>query len=183
MDDRDPIRRMKNGEIGGLEVLVHRYQTRALRAAYLVTYDEELSEEIVQDTFVRIFSRIHHFDDSRPFEPYLMRSVVNAALNAVRRDRNSVSLDAEPALLENLFEQAASVEAQVEFGQLAQELLLALSRLSPRQRAAIVQRYYLELSEQEMAQAMDAAPGTIKWLLHAARTRLRELLGSERSAG
>ena len=183
MDDREPIRRMKEGEIGGLEVLVHRYQTKAMRAAFLVTRDETLSEDIVQDTFIRLFQRIRHFDDSRPFEPYLMRSVVNAALNAVRRDRNSVSLDADPGLLESLLEHAASVEAQVEFGQLAEELLLALSRLSPRQRAVVVQRYYLELSEQEMAQAMDAAPGTIKWLLHAARTRLRELLGSERSAG
>jgi RNA polymerase sigma-70 factor (ECF subfamily) len=59
--------------------------------------------------------------------------------------------------------------------------LAALSRLPPRQRAAIVQRYYLELSEQEMAQALDAPQGTVKWLLHAARLRLRELLGSGRS--
>ena len=46
----------------------------------------------------------------------------------------------------------------------------------------IVQRYYLEMSEAEMAQKLDVAPGTIKWLLHTARRRLRELLGSERSA-
>lgn len=183
MDDRESIRRMRDGEIGGLEVLVHRYQTRAIRAAFLVTHDQALAEDVVQDTFVRLFQRIGHFDVSRPFEPYLMRSVVNAALNAVRRDRNSVSLDADPSSVDDLLEQAASVEAQVEFGQLARALLEALSELSPRQRAAIVQRYYLELSEQEMAQAMQAPPGTIKWLLHAARARLRQLLGSERSAG
>jgi RNA polymerase sigma-70 factor (ECF subfamily) len=183
MDDRESIRRMKEGDIGGLEVLVHRHQARAIRAAYLVTHDQALAEDVVQDTFVRLYHRIRHFDDGRPFEPYLLRSVVNAALNAVRRDRNSISLDADPASLEDMLEHAASVEAQVEFGQLAGELLLALSRLSPRQRVAIVQRYYLELSEQEMAQAMEAAPGTIKWLLHAARARLRQLLGSQRSAG
>lgn len=182
MDDRESIHRIKDGDIGGLEMLVRRYQVKAVRAAYLVTHDEALSEDIVQETFVRLYQRIHHFDGSRPFEPYLMRSVVNAALNAIRRDHKSISMDADPVLLENLLERATSVEAQVEFSQLATDLMLSLSKLSPRQRAVIVQRYYLELSEQEMAQALNTAPGTIKWLLHAARTRLRELLGSERSS-
>jgi len=181
MDDRSAIGRIKDGEIGGLEMLVNAYQVKAVRAAFLVTHDESLAEDIVQETFIRLYHRIHHFDETRPFEPYLMRSVVNAALNAVRRDGKSVSLDADPTLLETLLEQAASVESQVEYAQLSREILHALSKLSARQRAAIVQRYYLEMSEQEMALALDAAPGTVKWLLHAARTRLRDLLNPERS--
>ncbi len=182
MDDSEAIDRIKNGEIGGLEILVGKYQVRAMRAAFLVTHDEALAEDIVQETFIRLYQRIRQFDESRPFKPYLMRSVVNAALNAMRRDGKSISLDADPALLETLLEEAASIETQVEFTQLSHEILHALSKLSPRQRAVIIQRYYLEMSEQEMAQALDAAPGTIKWLLHAARNRLRDLLGSERSA-
>ncbi len=182
MDDSEAIDRIKNGEIGGLEILVGKYQVRAMRAAFLVTHDEALAEDIVQETFILLYQRIRQFDESRPFKPYLMRSVVNAALNAMRRDGKSISLDADPALLETLLEEAASIETQVEFTQLSHEILHALSKLSPRQRAVIIQRYYLEMSEQEMAQALDAAPGTIKWLLHAARNRLRDLLGSERSA-
>jgi DNA-directed RNA polymerase specialized sigma24 family protein len=45
----------------------------------------------------------------------------------------------------------------------------------------VAQRYYLEMSENEMAQALGAPAGTVKWLLNAARTRLQVLLGSERS--
>ena len=182
MDDREAIRRMKNGEIGGLEILVNRYQVKAVRAAFLVVYDKALAEDIVQETFIRLYQRIHHFDETRPVEPYLMRSVVNAALNTTRRDGKSISLDADPALLESLLEGAISVETQVEFAQRSREILQALSKLPPRQRAVVVQRYYLEMSEQEMAQALDAAPGTVKWLLNAARSRLRDLLNSERSA-
>ena len=88
----------------------------------------------------------------------------------------------EAGELEALLSQAASVEDQVVLTQLKQEILVALAHLPPRQRAAVVQRYYLEMSEKEMSEALDAAPGTIKWLLHAARARLRALLGSERSA-
>lgn len=182
MDDREAVRLMKNGEISGLESLVKRYQVRAARAAFFVTHDEALSEDIVQETFIRLYQRIRQFEETRPFEPYLMRSVVHAAFNTVRQDKKVVSLDADPASVENLLAQAASVESQVEFAQLAGEILHVLSKLSPRQRAVIVQRYYLEMSEQEMAQALEVAPGTIKWLLNAARARLRDLLGSERSA-
>jgi RNA polymerase sigma-70 factor (ECF subfamily) len=181
MDDRHSIHRMKNGDIGGLETLVRRYQVKAVRAAFFVTHDRALSEDIVQDTFIRLFQRIRQFDDTRPFEPYLMRSVLNASLNAIRQDHMAIPLDDDPARLEVLLDQAASVEAQVESRQLATEVMQSLARLTPRQRAVIVQRYYLELSEQEMARELGAAPGTIKWLLHQARTRLRELLRSGRS--
>lgn len=182
MDDHEAIRRLKTGQIGGLEVLVNRYQVGAIRAAFLITHDQALAEDVVQETFIRLYQRIRHFDVTRPFKPYLMRSVVNASLNAIRRDAKLVSLEADTTSLEILLEHAASVESQVEYNQLSGEILQALSKLSPRHRAVIVQRYYLEMSEQEMAQALDTAPGTIKWLLNAARTRLRELLGPERSA-
>ncbi len=178
MDDRLAIQEMKNGEIGGLEALVSRYQVRALRAAFLVTYDQSLAEDVVQETFIRLYQRIRYFDETRPFGPYLMRSVVNAALNTVRRDKKATSLDADPDLLESLLTEAGSVESQVEFAELIDQISLALSKLSPRQRAVIVQRYYLGMSEREMALALAAPPGTIKWLLNAARTRLRGLLGS-----
>ena len=118
MDDREAIRRMKSGEIGGLEALVTRYQVRAARAAFFITHDEALAEDIVQETFIRLYQRIRQFDETRPFEPYLMRSVVHAALNAIRQDKRSISLDADFTGLENLLAQAASVELQAEFAEL-----------------------------------------------------------------
>jgi len=77
LDDDEAVRRMKSGDIGGLEILVRRHQVRAVRAAFLVTQDEPLAEDVVQDAFLHLHQRIHHFDDRRPLEPYLMRSVIN----------------------------------------------------------------------------------------------------------
>jgi RNA polymerase sigma-70 factor (ECF subfamily) len=184
MDDLQAIRRLKRGEIGGLEELVARYQANAVETAYLITQDGALAEDVVQDVFVRIFQRIRRFDENRSFRPYLMRSVINAALDAVEKEAKWVHniLDEDTDELEQMISQAASVEDQVEFAQLKRGIQKALSHLPARQRAAIVQRYFLEMSEKEMADALEAAPGTIKWLLNAARTRLRALLGSERSA-
>jgi RNA polymerase sigma-70 factor, ECF subfamily len=181
MDDEQAVRCLKRGDMDGLEALVLRYQLKAGRVAFLVTHDEALAQDVVQETFISIYRRIGQFDETRPFEPYFMRSVVNAALNATR-GRKSLSLESDPAGFEELLAQAASVESEVEFAQVKRDIFSALAQLSPRQRAVIVQRYYLEMSEKEMAESLQAAPGTVKWLLNAARARLRGLLGGERSA-
>ena len=184
LDDLQAIRRLKSGDIGGMELLIACYQARAVRTAYLITHDEPMAEDVVQDVFVRFYERVRHFDERRPFEPYFLRCVVNAALNAVEKEsRTTPVLDEEFDLcaLERLFSLAVSVEAQAEFAELKGEIRQALSALSPRQRAVVVQRYYLEMSEKEMTAALDIAPGTVKWLLSAARDRLRILLGRERS--
>jgi RNA polymerase sigma-70 factor (ECF subfamily) len=181
MDDVQAIRRLKRGEIGALETLVLRYQQKAIRTAFLITHDETLAEDVVQETFVRIYQRIHHFDPSRPFEPYLLRSVVNAALNVTQYAGRHLSLEGDLEQVEGLLSQAASVESDVEYTQLKQRIIAALARLEPRQRAAVIQRYYLDMSEKEMAAALDAPPGTVKWILNAARTKLRNLLDSEGS--
>jgi RNA polymerase sigma-70 factor, ECF subfamily len=184
MDDLQAIRRLKKGDMSGLEWLIACYQAKAVRTAYLVTHNEPMAEDVVQEAFVRFYERAHQFDERRPFEPYFLRCVVNAALNAIEKEcRSSASLDddTDPNTLERLLARAVSVEEQVEFSQRKREILQALGALSPRQRVVAVQRYYLEMSEAEMTQALAIAPGTVKWLLNAARTRLRTLLSSDRS--
>jgi len=183
MNDQQAISRLKNGDIGGLEYLVSKYQEKALRTAYLITHNRQLSEDVVQETFVRMYQRIRSFDDQRPFEPYLMRSVVNTAINQAEKNLNFVNLDEQITVIDvgNLLEAAGNCEDAVQEVQKKQAILAALKALPPRQRAVIVQRYYLEMSEKEMSEVQSTPPGTIKWLLNSARKRLRTLLGSERS--
>jgi RNA polymerase sigma-70 factor (ECF subfamily) len=181
MEDLQAIRRLKGGDMGGLECLIARHQGKALRTAFLIAQNEPMAEDVVQDAFVRFYQRANYFDEARPFEPYFMRSVINAALNCLEREKKGRSFsEVDLSELENLLEKAASVEEQVEFNTLKWQIAEVLAELSPRQRAVIVQRYYLEMSEKEMSAALDAPPGTVKWLLNVARARLRVLLGSER---
>ena len=184
MREQDAILRLKNGDLSGLETLIANHQTKALRVAYLIVQDEFLAEDIVQDTFLRIYKNIHRFDLASPFEPYLLRSVTNTALNALKQRSKEVPLDNNDQIeaISFLLSQAATVESQVEYADLKRQIANAIARLSPRQRAVIVQRYYLGMNEKEMASALDISPGTIKWLLNAGRKRLRNLLDPQRSA-
>ncbi len=183
MDDLEAIRRLKDGDIGGLEILVARHQRKAIQTAFLITHDEQLAEDVAQETFVRIYQRIRQFDETRPFAPYLLRSVINAALNVSEKTARWIQLGNTEEIdsVAELLDEAISTEEIVERARLKVEVAAALKSLPPRQRAAIVQRYYLGMSEKEMAESLLAAPGTVKWLLNNARLRLRRLLGAERS--
>lgn len=178
-DEYTAIEKLKQGDWSALETLVRLHQAKALRVAFLITQDSAMAEDVVAETFLHVATHLEYFDQRRPFEPYLLRSVANAALKAAQARARQLSLDGNPAVVEALFEQARSVESQVEALELARQVNDALQQLSPRQRLAIVQRYYLEMSEAEMSQSFGVAPGTIKWLLNAARARLRALLGSD----
>jgi RNA polymerase sigma-70 factor (ECF subfamily) len=177
MDEQQAIQRLKDGDISGLEFLVNCHQVKAVRTAYLITRDLGLAEDVVQDSFLQAYHSIRGFDSTRSFEPWFMRSVVNASVKVMQRSARQVETgdDAEK-LLSQLAGQVESVESQVESIEVQNQIWDAMQKLSPRQRAVIVQRYFLEMNEAEMAKESGTAAGTVKWMLNAARERLRSLL-------
>jgi RNA polymerase sigma-70 factor (ECF subfamily) len=176
-DEEDAIRRLKRGEVSGLETLVNLYQEKALQTAYLITGNRQMAEDVVQDSFLNVYRSIRHFDESRPFAPWFLRGVVNTAVKAAVSLKNEVHDEGDPlSTFEELLADGPSPEEQLESSDFTQRVWRAVQQLSPRQRAAVVQRYYLEMSEKEMASEMKAATGTIKWLLNDARNHLKVLL-------
>lgn len=181
VDERQAIARLRRGDIGGLEVLMERYQVKAVRTAYLITRDRASAEDIVQNAFVRVYERIYQYQPARPFEPWLLRLVINDAVKAASRSQRQVSFDAEHAggdltLADLLRDPTPTPEAESERLEMQRVVWEAMAQLTPKQRAAAVLRYYLDYSEAEMADALTLPAGTVKWRLHAARQRLRDLL-------
>ncbi len=175
MDERRAIRRLKGGEPAGLEELVQAHQVRAVRVAYLICRDRPLAEDVVQSAFVKAYEKIETFDEERSFGPWFMKMVVNDATKAAsRREQTTRYGGGSPdALLED---PGTGPHELLEETEECRRVWAALEKLPPAQRAAIVQRYYLGMSEAEMAGGDGSPPGTIKWRLHAARRRLSKLL-------
>lgn len=181
MEEQEAIARLKQGDIRGLEVLVRKYQLQATRTAYLITRDRALAEEIVQSAFLRAYERIGQFDAGRPFGPWFLRSVLNEAIKCAGRSNQLVSLEdgedeEQMSLSDSLADPAPGPEELAEEAEMRQIVWEALGKLPPKQRAVIVMRYYLGLSEAEMGKYLGCPSGTVKWRLHAARKRLQELL-------
>lgn len=184
MDEQRAVKLLKKGNIAGLEYLVATYQLIATRTAYLIVMDSELAQDIVQEAFLRVFHKIKTFDDNRPFKAWFLRMVVNDSIKALQRKKRHVYVNDSDGeenrfVWEMVAESFDSLEAQVEKRELQRIIWQAIRGLSPRQRVVIVQRYFLGMSEQEMADQNATAPGTIKWLLNQARQRLRTLLGGK----
>ena len=181
MEVKNSISRLKQGDLNGLEVLVNRYQVRAVRAAYLILYDHQLAEDIAQTAFIKAAERIHQFDDERPFAPWLFRIVVNDALKLAKKLERDVSMDEQldvPAaqITKWLTNPDPGPEIMVEEMQLRESILTAIRSLPPEQRSVIVMRYYLDLSLADMSKKWDRPLSTIKWWLRDARRRLRGLM-------
>ncbi len=178
MDERRAVDRLKDGDIGGLEILVRLHQVRAVRSAYLILRDRSLAEDVVQSAFVKFYEKIKRFDAEKPFAPYFMKIVVNDAVKTAKHRERTVSFPDEGT--ENWSVEFADPEVgPQELAQAAEDrrrVWAALEKLPPAQRAAIVERYYLGMTEAEMSRSGASPPGTIKWRLHAARKSLAKLL-------
>lgn len=178
MDDCIAISRMKQGDLNALEILINRYQVRAVQAAYLIVYDRALAEDIAQTAFVKVAERVEQFDEQRPFAPWFFRIVVNDAIKAVQKRKRIVLLDERAATLAAWLTDPSPSPAQLlEENETRRLILSAIQSLPPEQRAAVVMRYFLEMSEAEMSAKMDRPLSTIKWWLRNARRHLHDLLG------
>lgn len=181
MQEAQAIAELLGGDIRGLEVLVREYSQRARQVAYFVTRDRELAEDAVQDAFVRVYDRIASFDTTRPFAPWFLRIVANTAIDAARRQdlHRAAPISREDqgrSILESLPDHGVGPEASIERSELRNQVWDALGELPPKQRAAILMRHYLDMSEAEIAQQLEIPEGTVKSRLHTARERLKTLL-------
>jgi RNA polymerase sigma-70 factor (sigma-E family) len=144
------------------------YETQALRLirlAYVMLGDRPAAEDVVQEAFLGLYRRWSHLRDTASAPAYLRRSVLNGCRmvlrsRARRDDRTAGELPWESA------EAAALVEEEY------RHLLLAVRTLPPRQREALILRYYLDLSEEETARSMGIRRGTVKSATSRALTAL-----------
>lgn len=178
MQELDAIAKLKQGDINGLEFLVKNYQVKALRTAYLIVRDYDLADDVVQDAFLRAYERINQFDSKRPFGPWFFRIVINIAKRTIVQHKRNIplsklSINAETALDEILTDLTSGPEALTEKSELQRVVWIALGKLPPTQRAVIVQRYYLDMTVNEIAGKSEAPLGTIKWRFHIAHKKLR----------
>lgn len=178
MDEQQAIARLKQGDINGLEFLAQQYQVQAVQTAYLITGERSMAEDVTQAAFLKVARKIAQFDARYPFRPWFLRMVVNDAIKAAKRQQKNIPLNepADEAVSNWLLDTAPRPEELAETGDLRRAVWNALRQLSPEQRAVILQRHFLEMSEVEMTEELQKPASTIKWWLRAARERLRKLL-------
>jgi RNA polymerase sigma-70 factor (sigma-E family) len=152
-----------------MDELYARHVARAVRLAYLMTGERDVSEDIAQDAFIRVFGRWRHLRRKESFEAYLHRAVINGARSHHRRRRVEDRFLAREAG----FRRPAAPEPEGPLDGRLREVLLSLPL---RQRAAVILRYHEDLSEDQVAALLGCSRGNVKALASKGMARLREVL-------
>jgi RNA polymerase sigma-70 factor (sigma-E family) len=152
-----------------LDRLYRTHAPAALRFALMLTGDRALSEDLVQEAFIRVAAKLDTLREPAAFGAYLTRAVANLAKSHFRRQqvaqRHVRTID-----VSRLVEDPVDVATN-------DALLVALRRLPMQQRAAVVLRYYNDCSQDEIARILDCPVGTVKSALSRGLARLRNECG------
>jgi RNA polymerase sigma-70 factor (sigma-E family) len=139
-----------------------------VRTAYLMTGDLHEAEDLVQETLFKVAARWPRVSRMGNPTAYTRRVLVNLVLHgSSKRSRNRAELKASPP---------AEMAANAAVLDINDELFDALAALPPRQRAALVLRYFLDLPEVEVAAAMRCSLGTVKSSTSRGLRRLEQSL-------
>ncbi len=155
-------------EIGSVMAeLYERHAPSAIRLAYLLTGDRHGAEDLAHDAFVRCVGRFSHLRAHEAFDAYLRRAIVNLHTSALRRRR------VERAWLAREGAAAARRSASMPDVGATHDLWRALGTLPARQRAALVLRYYEDLTELDTAKALGCSVAAVKSLVARGSDTLR----------
>ena len=176
LEETELVERARNGDVHAYEDLVRRYQEAAVRIAYPIVGAPGEAEDAVQDAFVKAFYALGRFRPGMPFRPWLLRIVTNEARNRRKAAGRRAHLALRAAQDRPSGDAVPSPEASVLEEEQRNLLLEAMNRMSEKDRVVIAYRYFLEMSEDEVAVSLGWARGTVKSRLSRALRRLRGVL-------
>jgi RNA polymerase sigma-70 factor (sigma-E family) len=169
-----PTARSVNERVDTAAAVTALYQSNVLgmvRLAYVLTGDLGLAEDIVQDAFHGLYRRWEHLTDQAKAVPYVRSAVLNSCRTVRRRRRPEFASD-----LAGHGQDSVSAEAAVLGEEQRRAVMAALRNLPTRQREVLVLRFYLDMSESQIARQMGIGQSTVRSAQHRALAALGRML-------
>lgn len=175
--DRELAERLQRRDASAMADLYDRFGRLVYSVTYAIVKNSSVAEDLLQETFLRIWNRVQGFDAERgALGPWLLTVARNRAIDYVRSagaraDKNAFELEERdhPSLFKN-------AEVQILDSDQARIIRGAMGKLSENQRKVIELAYYEGLSQREMADRMGEPLGTVKTWVRSALAKLREEL-------
>ena len=177
------VERVRQGDLDAFEQLMKQYDRKIFRIAQHITQNREDAEDIVQDTFLKAFTKLNQFQGNAKFYTWLVRIAVNESLMRLRKRRSSktVSMDEdvqteEGSIPRDFADWSPNPEQQYRQSELAEILRRNVQGLPPGFRTVFALRDIDGLSTEETAEALGLSVPAVKSRLLRARLQLRERL-------
>jgi len=165
------ITQAQQGDRRAFGELVRCHREGVVNVVYRLCGDANLAEDAAQEAFIRAWQHLPGYRPRSPFRNWVYRIATNVALDSLRRERETVDIDAL-----SLVTPDAGPEATLEGKERGERVRQAVLALPSASRAVLVLREYEGLSYQEIADTLDIPMGTVMSRLNYARNRLRESL-------
>ena len=183
-DIAELVQRVRQGDLGGFDELVRRFQRQATAIAYRLLNNVDDAKEVTQDAFLRAFDRLETLSDPQRFASWFFRILSNAALNrrrsrALRRMHSldgdaSDDTDDAPRVLGD--PHAATPLEEASGKDLERRIFSAIDELPEMQRQALVLFSIEKLPQKQVAEILNCSVEAVKWHVFTARKKLRETL-------
>jgi RNA polymerase sigma factor (sigma-70 family) len=168
------VARYWSGDDEAAEALARRATRLALRTAAAIMENQEEASDVAQDVAVDVLRSLHKLRDPEAFDAWVHRITVRHALRRLKRRRNARETETPIVLLPEAAHPAVLESADRDTVLAArQALAVALAELPPKQRLALALRYVHDLSDAEIAAALDCRTGSVHALLSRGRSTLR----------
>jgi len=176
-EEKELIKKVKNGNKFAFNTLVKNYQQKIYHLARRIVMNHEDADEVVQETFIKAYINISKYSEEYKFYTWLYRIAVNTSLTLLKKKKyRGVSL--EKLTEDGHFQPTSGDDTQQssrnsELKKLVKE---ALKSLSPQLRTVFILRTWEEMSYKEIAQTLKISEGTVMSRLNRARDKLRKIL-------
>jgi len=162
------IAQAQRGNSEAFSKLVETCQTPVYNLCYRMLNDPYEAEDAAQETFLRAFNNLRHYDESRSFSTWLLSIAAHYCIDQIRKRRmNLLSLD--DAVYLDPPDTAPGPETTLSTGEEQKRVRLLLEKISPQDRAAVIMLYWYDLSYEEIAGALSMTVSAVKSRLHRAR--------------
>jgi RNA polymerase sigma-70 factor (ECF subfamily) len=171
--EQDILQRALNGDDEAYAQVVEVYQTPVYNLCYRMLGESGEAEDAAQETFWRAYQAMNRYDRQRPFGTWLLSIAAHYCIDQQRK-RRLPTYELDEVTEETFPDPTPNPEKAV--GQLEQDRLLhgLLAAMNPADRAVIVLRYWNDLSEEEISQALSLTVSAVKSRLHRARLLLAQ---------
>lgn len=182
LSDLALIEQVQQGSIAAFEELISRYESTVYNLALRFTRNQEDAEEVLQDVFLTIFTKVKGFEGKSAFSSWLYRVIVNSSFMKLRKRRSSLIVpiddrdDSGRNKLENEESSDEPLDDQLQNSRLREVLSGAIDKLPDQYRAVFVLRDVEGLSNIEVGKVLDITVPAVKSRLHRARLMLRRKL-------
>ena len=180
LSDEELVRRYANGENKAFDVILERYQSRLYSYIFYFVKNEELTEDIFQETFVKAITTIkqQRYTENGKFISWLTRIAHNMIIDNFRQERyeNTVSNDVDDRdLLNNSRLADGNVEDRMVLSQIHADVCRMVELLPENQREVLIMRYYKDMSFKEIADATQVSINTALGRMRYALLNMRKM--------